>query len=165
MPDDATVLAQVFQGLRNAKPRQVVGGGTYRPALPGQPPRHQAAGVLQFSKANQQIDALFEGINQMVGERQVQLQSGVFFGDLKQQRGHDPTPERHGNVDSQATGRLATTGPQPALGGTDFFKGAGARHEIGLTVRGQGNAPRRAMKQLSTQAFFQARNGFADGGF
>lgn len=44
MPDNATVLAQFFQGLRNAKARQIVGGGTNDPALSGQPPRHQSTG-------------------------------------------------------------------------------------------------------------------------
>jgi hypothetical protein len=165
MPDNATVLAEVFQGLWDAEAHQIVRGGTNDPALSGQAPRHQTAGVLQFSKANQQINALLEGINQVIGERQVQLQSRVLIGDLEQQWGHDPTPECHGNIDTQASRGLTTTGTQPALCGPNFFKGSRARHEIRLTIRGQGNAPRRAMKQLCAQAFFQARNGFANSRF
>ena len=69
------MLSQLFQGLRGAEARKVVRGCADGPALTGQSPRYQAAGVLQFAEPHQQIDTLFfEWVHQVIGKRQAHCQ-------------------------------------------------------------------------------------------
>ncbi len=83
MADDAMVTIQIFQGVRYAKTGQITRRGANSPALSRKPASNKAAGILEFSKTNQQVDPLFNRIDQVVRKSHIQLQRGILVSDLK----------------------------------------------------------------------------------
>src|SRR3954452_11704979 len=148
-------MFQVFEPTRSSTPCQIVGRCCNYHALTGEATSYQTTGAFKLAEANDEVDAFFYWVNQMVRESHRELQVRMLSSDVQQDWNKYPSTKGCRHVNPQATCRPLEARTKRSLGCGDFVERRGAGCEICFAIRREGDASGGAMEKLRAEAVFQ----------
>ena len=118
--------------------------------------RATRAEILQLPDADGEIPPLVDQVDEPVGQPDVDREARLERGEVRDRRHCLADPEGEGQVEAKRATRLGHRGRRHPFRFLEFAEDALGRAEVALTRLGQGQSPRRPVKDARAKAILDS---------